>query len=268
MRSFFFILIICLCYSVKSQDLAHGFKLWGSAGLDWQINDKFSLKYAHLRGYNAQPTKLQFTQQDLEVLFKTGKLLTIGLGFKATFLKNSGLFQLNNRIYNELVFRHKFIKLPMKHTVTSEFYFPRYPKYKYRFFYSLNYYFKNNFLPYKMTPYLKGEIYYYMGGAKISYYDNNSAFIIRQAPNDFHRYRFGGGITSKPFPFMRATLYYLWQQEFNTNLTQNRGLNVLSKDKTYYKQPFNNYSVIGLELEFDIETKRTSTTTRTTKSKI
>lgn len=249
-------LIISL--SVQAQDLAPGFKLWGSVGFDWEINNKVSLKYTQLVGFNAQPAKLQILQPDLEFLYKTGKLLTIGLGYKAAFLKNSGQFQLNNRIYNELVFRHKFLKLPMKHTITSEFYFPRYPKYKYRFFYSLNYYFKNKFLPFKMTPYVKGEIYYYLGGANISYYDNNSDLIVKQAPNDFHRYRVGGGITSKPFPFIRATIYYLWQQEFNTNLTQNRDINVLSKNKTFYKQPFNNYSVIGLELEFEIKSKKTT----------
>jgi hypothetical protein len=264
MKSTFLLFIICIGFSFsnQAQDLAPGFKLWGSVGLDWEITNKFSLKYAQLLGYNANPAKLQFVQPELEVFYKTGKLLTIGLGYKANFLKNGGTFNLNSRVYNELVFRHKFLKLPIKHTITSEFFFPRLPKHRYRFIYSLNYYFKNNFLPFKMTPYLKGEIYYYLGGKNISYYDQNSNLIVRQAPNDFHRYRLGGGITSKPLPFMRATLYYLYQQEFNTTLTENRGLNVLSKDQTYHKQPFNNYHVIGLELEFDIDTKKASGTSK------
>lgn len=261
--SFLLIILIGFTFTSQAQDLAPGFKLWGSVGLDWEITNKVSLKYAQIQGFNANPAKIQFVQPELEVIFKKSKLLTIGLGYKATFLKNSVAFNLNSRVYNELVFRHNLFKMPLKHTVTSEFFFPSLPKHRFRFIYSLNYYFKNNFLPLKITPYLKGEIYYYLGGSAISYYDQNSNLIVKQAPNDFHRFRFGGGITSKPLPFMRATLYYLYQQEFNTTLTKNRGLNVLSKDQTYYKQPFNNYHVIGLELEFDIKTKR-----KTTKSKI
>lgn len=264
MKSIYFLLIICIGFSFnsQSQDLAPGFKLWGSVGLDWEITNKVSIKYGQIQGFNANPGKLQFIQPELEVIFKTSKLLTIGLGYKANFLKNSVNFDLNSRLYNEFIIRHNLFKFPLKHTVTSEFFFPRQPKHRYRFIYSLNYYFKNKLLPLKITPYLKGEIYYYLGGANISYYDQNSILIVKQAPNDFHRFRFGGGITSKPLPFMRATLYYLYQQEFNTTLTNNRGLNVLSKDQTYYKQPFNNYHVIGLELEFDISKKR-----KTTKSK-
>lgn len=252
-KSFLFFSLFFSSTFIYSQDLAPGFKIWNSAGIDCELNNKLSFKYGHLLGMNANPFGIQFTQLDAEFLYKKGEHFTIGMGYKASYLKTSSSYTKYNRLYNELIFRHKLFKLPIKHSITSEFYFPRLPKYRYRFIYSFNYYFKNDFLPLKITPYIKGELQYYLGGAPISYYNADSLLIVKQSPNDFHRFRLSVGVTSKPFPNMRATFYYMYQQEFNTNLTQNRGINVLSKDKTYFKQPFNNYHVIGLELEFDIK---------------
>lgn len=248
-------LLLLLNFNSMSQDLAAGFKLWQSTGLDWTITKKVSIKYAQLFAFNANPANFQFTQGDIELLYKTGKHLTIGAGYKPSLYKTTNSYKFYNRLYSEFIFRHKMLSLPLKHTLTVDYNFPKLPKYRYRFIYSMNYYFKNEVLPFGMTPYLKGEIYYYLGGYNISYYDDLSALIIKQRPNDFHRFRIGGGITSKPFPNLRATIYYLWQLEFNTPFTTNRNINVPSLDKLSIKAPFNNYSVVGLELEFDIHSK-------------
>lgn len=66
--SFLLIIFIGFSFTSRPQDLAPGFKLWGSVGLDWEITYKVSLKYAQIQGSNADPAKLQFVQPALEVL--------------------------------------------------------------------------------------------------------------------------------------------------------------------------------------------------------
>lgn len=239
-----------------SQDLSPGFKFWESVGLEWEINKKLSLKFNEMLAFNTRKGNiLQFGQADFGVNYRPSKLVELAVGYKPSVFSLSGGTTLYSRVYNDVMLRHKLFTLPVKHTITSEFFFPSLPKYQYRFSYSMNYYFKNKFLPFKMTPYIKGEMYYYLGGSKNTYYDGLGNKIVKQRPNDFHRYRIGGGITSKPLPYLRATIYYLHQQEFNTNLTKNRGINVPNKDGTIIRDPFNNYNVIGLELEFTIKSK-------------
>jgi hypothetical protein len=156
--------------------------------------------------------------------------------------------------------------LPLKHTITAEMFLPAMPKFQYRFVYSFSYFFKNNKLPFGITPFIKGDLYYYLSGSNNSYYDDLNNLAVKQAPNDFHRFRIGAGITAKPFPMVRATAYYMYQKEFNTNLTTYRELNMLNHSQTKINDPFNNFGVIGFELDFILRSNERTKTSKKVES--
>ena len=246
--------------NLPSDDLTVGSKLWGNTSFEWKFAEKFSVFFEPMFGYNLTERRMQFGQTDLKFYYRPNKITTLGLSYKPMFIfGNSGITRYD-RAYAEIVLRHYIWKIRVKQTIFGEGFFPNLPKYRYRFCYGLNIYSPKQFTKIKLTPFIKGEVYYYLGGDPVSYYgydsDNDAYLLAKNAPNDFHRFRFVAGITSKPTSFMRVTFYYLYQREFNTPFTTNRGLNVLSKGQNYYKIPFNNFHTLGFEIEFAVKNKK------------
>lgn len=269
----FLISNILLCQSIFAQslptdDIALGSKLWGNTSLRWQFNEKFSVFVEPMFGYNFSKKRLEFIQSDLKLdykpLYDRQIDLTIGLSYKPIFIIGSTTTKRYDRPCVEVVYRHKILnqQLKLKHTLFVDAFFPNLPKYRYRFCYGLNVYSPIDLKIDKLAlkPFIKGEIYYYLGGDPVSYYsydaNNNPLLLAKNSPNDFHRFRFLAGFTTKPCSFMRINMYYLYQREFNTPFTTNRGLNVLSKGQGFYKIPFNNFHTIGFEIEFVVKKKK------------
>ncbi len=270
MKHFLFLIANFLVYhltfaqNLPSDDLALGTKLWGNSSVRWDLNSKFSVFAEPIFGYNFSKRRFEFFQTDLKLYYRPTTDISFGLSYKPIFIIGSTTTKRYDRPYAEVVYRHRILKqkLKLKHTLFAEAFFPNLPKYRYRFCYGLNIYSPKNISlgDLALTPFIKGEIYYYLGGDPVSYYsydaDNNPNLLARNAPNDFHRFRFLAGFTSKPFKFMRFTMYYLYQREFNTPFTTNRELNVLSKGQSFYKIPFNNFHTIGFEIEFVVKKKK------------
>lgn len=246
---------------IQAQDQPPGFKNWATIGVKVKTSDKLTISYSHLTGtstnvgVNNQSYGLYFMQGNLGFNVRTGKKTDIQLGYKANVLGLSAGSSTNlyNRFYVQGSGRADIFKMLSKHTLTLEWHFPQLRKYRYRAIYTFRYFIDNDFLPWKMKPYIKAQLYYYLDGRSISYYDETGKRIAKKSPNDFHRYRLGAGLYMKPSKQLRLSLYYLWQQEFNTFLTRNRDLNVPSKSGRSIKAPFNNYSVLGISLTWKIK---------------
>ena len=267
MKKYFLIFCVLGISTISfCQDLAPGFKTWGGIGINWRITKKSSINFSQLLGANLNPSTIQYTQSNINYDYRFNKRHSLKLGYKPSVYFSGGNVKLYNRGYTEYAFRHKLFTLPIKHIVTSEFHFPTLKKYQFRFIYGVKYYFKNNFLPIKMTPYLKAQLFYYLRGKPLSYYDSNSDLIVKQSPSDFHRFRLGGGITMKPTRSLRLSVYYFYQQEFNTNLTSNRDLNIPSKNGSKIKYPFNNYHVVGISITQPIKTYKKTHKSKNNKS--
>jgi hypothetical protein len=246
--------------NLPTDDLALGRKLWGNTSLEWKFAEKFSVFLEPMFGYNVTDRRMQFAQGDLKFYYRPNKVVTLGLSYKPMFIFGSNNITRYDRAYAEVVLRHYIWKIRVKQTIFGEGFFPNLPKYRYRFCYGLNVYSPKQFTQIKLTPFIKGEVYYYLGGDPVSYYgydENQDAYLLaKNSPNDFHRFRFVAGVTSKPLSFMRVTFYYLYQREFNTPFTENRGLNIQSKNQNFYKIPFNNFHTLGFEIEFVVKNKK------------
>ncbi len=253
----FIIFLFASIYPIEAQDLESDFFHFYSYNFDYKLNQKVHLKAGELFSFKSDSYELQFTLFKLGGTYRFSKRISTEFYYKPMLFKGSTGDIWYHRLSALLNYRSTLFSLPLKNTLTAESYSPRFKKYGYRFIYSIKLYFKNNFLPLRATPYIKYQLYYYLGGKPLNYWDENGETLLaRNAPNDFHRYRLGTGVRFRPASHFYITLYYIWQEEFNTTFTKNRQLNILNKSQTAIKYAFNDYQVLGLGLSYYITNKR------------
>ncbi|HFC01072.1 MAG TPA: DUF2490 domain-containing protein [Phaeodactylibacter sp.] len=252
-----FILISFILNPLQAQDVKSDFNSYFSYSLSYRLNKKIKLHAGQLLCFNNNPYEFQYNQMKFGASYRFSKKISVDLYVKPMLFKGTIQSKWYNRLSTTISHRAKIFSLPLKNSITAEWHFPQLKKYRYRFIYTLKYSFKNKVLPLRATPYIKYQLYYYLGGRPMNYYDEaGDVLLARQAPNDFHRFRLGAGVRFRPFKKFYVTLYYIWQQEFNTTFTKNRKLNILNKSQTKIKYPFNDYQVLGLSLSYSITKKK------------
>ena len=246
---------IAFC-SIQAQDAEADFNSYFSYNVDYRLNKKTKLKFGQLIAFKYQPFDFQYSQMKFGIAHRVTKKTTVDFYYKPMYFKGNTLSRWYHRLSTSISKSSKLFSLPLKNTITAEWHFPKLQKYQYRFIYTLKYSFKNKILPLRATPYIKYQLYYYLGGKPLDYFDETGEVLVaRQSPDDFHRYRIGGGIRFRPAKYFYVTLYYIWQEEFNTKLTTNRSINILNNSQTAIKYPFNDYQVVGLSLSYSITRK-------------
>ncbi|MDP2068689.1 MAG: DUF2490 domain-containing protein [Lutibacter sp.] len=225
---------IFISQGVKSQDLTNEFKIWYGINVNTKINKNFKLKFGAMLAENTNPSSFSFAQGKLGLSYKIQKNTFVEVGYVKELLNDSqkkrdlyditpGLFNKLefDRIYTSFSFKHDLVKrLSFKHELEAQLSMPAVQKYKSRYIYSgkLAYNIKKS----SITPYLENQVYYYAGG---------------DISGGIKRYRLVSGIQFKPindFP-LSTSLYYLYQNEFNTS--------PLSE---------NDYTAAGISLTFSI----------------
>lgn len=253
MRWIVIVPVYLVFHSVQAQDLPMGFKNWIKVGADLEINNDFTLKVSQMTSFETRPYSFGFSQLYLSGEYRLGKHTYLEGGYGPLIWKNSNdKVDVVHKLYAGVTFR-KLGNLPFHHNVEAEWFLPQQKKYRLRFNYSISYSLKNDFMPWRGRPFAKAQVSYYLGGKPLTYYDGNGESLANQAPNDFHRLRLVGGISMRPAKNLKWSLYFLWNKEFNSFFTQNRDLNVPSKRGTKVKYPFNNYTVLGTNILYDLK---------------
>jgi hypothetical protein len=253
----FIIFIFAFVSLTKAQDLESEFLHFYSYNFDYKLNTKVHFKAGELFTFKRDSYELQYTLFKLGATYRFSKRITTEFLYKPMLFKGSTGDIWYQRLSTSLIYRSTLFSLPLKNTITAEWYSPLFKKYRYRFIYTIKLSFKNNFLPLRATPYIKYQLYYYLGGKPLNYWDENGEILLaRNAPNDFHRYRVGAGVRFRPAKHFYITIYYIWQEEFNTTFTNYRQLNILNKSQTAIKYAFNDYQVLGLSLTYYLTKKR------------
>lgn len=247
-----FTFAITLFFSAKAQDVPAGFKTWLSLGTDVQATKKLSVGISQLFCFNTDPAELQFSQLSLEADYKLHKNTYLLAGVEQFHFKSGSDYTLYHKLSTGLMFR-KLLGLPIKNALELEWFLPSQKKHRLRAVYTIGYSMKNSFLPWHGRPFVKGQLYYYYGGAPLTYYDATGETLAHQSPNDLHRYRLTGGLSFRPAKHWNIAMYYLWNKEFNSGLFENRDLNITSKNGSKIKYPFNDYSVLGLSFTYQLK---------------
>lgn len=100
--------------------------------------------------------------------------------------------------------------------------------------------------PLKLSPSVTYAVFYNIGGSPIRYYDKDAQLVARQTPDGLHRSRLTLDLNAKLTDYLRVSLYYMKQSEFNFLATDTRKMNVYDPVRNRTLRPFNNFNAIGL----------------------
>lgn len=216
-----------------SQDLTNNLKLWSGISVTYKVNEKLKIKLSELLAYNASPSNYSFSQTKIALSYKLKRRTYIGGGYvKGLFNDSNSLRRQGatdswfnkltvDRIYGNFSYKHNIVKrLTLKHKIEFQYFYTDLDKYKTRTIYSARVGY--NVRKSSLSPYIEGQFFNYSGG------------IISSG---IKRSRLKTGLSFKPISSstMRVSLYYISQNEFNTE-----------------ELPDNDYSVFGLSLSFKI----------------
>lgn len=105
----------------------------------------------------------------------------------------------------------------------------------------------------RLMPSISYAMFYNIGGNPIRYYDQEANLLARQTPDGFHRGRLTLSVNSKINNYLRVTVYYMRQQEFNLLSSPTRKMNVYDPVRNRTLRPFNNFNALGLSLNVSLE---------------
>ncbi|MDC8005274.1 hypothetical protein POV27_14525 [Aureisphaera galaxeae] len=257
MRATYTILFIGFFFTKSlSQDFNSDFNHRYGFNLDYRFTKKTKLQTGFLSAFNADNYDPFFYQFKLGLDYRFNKRISGKVFYKPILLKGNTEGTWRDRFGASLDYRSTLFGLPLRNRITAEGFFPTFNKYQYRFVYYIKLNFKNDFLPLRATPYINYQLYYYLGGNPLDYYDEDGETLLASnPPNGFHRYRIGAGIRFRAERGLYVTLYYIWQEEFNTTFQDFRQINILNRNQTSIRYPFNDYQVLGVSVSYTISTK-------------
>jgi hypothetical protein len=254
---------------VKAQDINNNAKLWYSTYVYKKLNKKFYLDNYLLLGFNVQSHAFSFVQNEVNLNYRVNRKIEFNIGgaiyfynwnksYKTVYSNTiSRLGTINfNRFQAGITYKSKLSKsLRLKHNLGVQSYFPSLEKYQTRFGYGAKLSYYKRRIPLDFSPFLQYNIYYYINGVPLIYYNENGTFETFKSSNGLHRQRLKLGFRIKPFKKHKniaTTFYTSYQEEMNLNEWGSRPLNYTrplphnNKQQIYYQ--FNNYLVYGFQM--------------------
>ncbi|RLD28817.1 MAG: hypothetical protein DRI75_05440 [Bacteroidetes bacterium] len=227
-------LLFFTSFTISSQDLTNNLKAWTGANLSYEINENVKAKLSQLFAFNVSLGNYSFSQTKLSLSYKIKRRTYVEGGYVRGLFNDSNSLRAQgassgwfntlvvDRIYGNFSYKHDLVhRLSLRHKIEFQYFFPDLDKYKTRSLYStrLGYNVKRS----SLSPYIDGQFFYYQGG------------IISDG---IKRYRIKAGLSFKPIKdsSMRASIYYLFQNEIKTE-----------------QLPDNDYTVIGTSLSFTLK---------------
>ncbi len=233
--------------------------LWASVGISHKFNDRFSASYLQINSISLKEPRFNFIQSNFNFNIHIHKKWTISLGTSPTFsldtIANNQL--IHHRISLGIKFKTKLGKrIRMINSLHFQHYFTTRAKFQQRYFYRLDFYYRDSKLPWKLRPFISQRLYVYTNGRLLQYYDSNNNKAALLSPDGLHAYRLQLGVKFYPVEEFSFSIYYLKQVEFNTAVLGSRDINNLNPNSQKIRRPFYDFSVIGISLNYKILNKK------------
>lgn len=262
-------------------------RVWYRNYVSIKLHPKWSIDNALILGLRDVNHKFSFVQGGVGVTYRFNRFWSTRLSYESTFFKHSNFWRNNYDLEpgfaNSVHFQSFGLnvkrtddigqKFRLKQTVEGKFFTPRYQKFQTRLRYGVHFAYRKKDLPLRMRPFVSASVYYYLGGQEIYYgtgapmeeeetfegeLEEEQADIepveMEASPNGFHRAFLRAGVNFKPYKAKWApsiTVYYAYSREFNLG---GNALNVPIQNEVgeieRIQAPFNNYGVIGLQLNW------------------
>lgn len=115
----------------------------------------------------------------------------------------------------------------------------------------------------RLLPSVGYSLFYNIGGNSIQYYDSKTGLpAVRQTPDGFHRGRLMLNLNSKISKSFSLSVYYMMQREFNLFTPEYRAMNIVKPTNGRIVRPFDDFNVIGMTANFDIDLYKKKVTTK------
>lgn len=228
------VLLFLFSSNIYTQDLTDNLKCWTEIRVSYKITPTLKAKFGQLFAFNISPFGYSFSQTELSLAYRLKRRTYIEGGYVRGLFKDSKSLRKQgassdlfntlsvDRVFVKFSYKHNIAKrVSLKHKIEFQYFLLDLNKYKTRSIYSakVSYHVRRS----SLTPFLECRFYFYRGG---------------EISNGFKRFRLKTGLRFNPikgFP-MRATLYVLFQNEFNTEQLSD-----------------NDYTVLGSTLSFRIK---------------
>lgn len=272
MRTLLFLVLMTIVVSVKGQveSGANSVRPWYSAYVNKKINHRWSVDAFGLLAMRSMNQDFWLTQVNLGANYRVNRFWTASFGYGHARYKHTGAWwdrhypDLEPGVFNTVAFHSLNLglrrddQIGRNWTISNRFiyqkYFPRFEKYGTRLQYGLRLSYRRGNLPKRLKPFIQGALYYYLDGVPVDYYDEAFEVIENAPPNGLHRMRFRFGARFRPITSNRQlslVVYYGYNREFNGS---GNDLNFLrpssSGNRTFTTYPFNNYSIVGLQVNY------------------
>lgn len=194
--------------------------LWTTLGVTKKLNDKFRISYYQLHSLSLAEPRFNFIQPDLELNYEISKNWDAAISYTPTFSLDE--IQGNQLIYHRVSADIKLSsklgkRIRIKNSITAEQHFTQRSKFKQRYYYRFDIYYRNTKWPWRLRPFATQKLYWYSNGRLLQYYDSNGDKTDLKSPNGLHAYRIKAGIKLYPFDDVIFSIYF--QKQKNLTLT-------------------------------------------------
>lgn len=251
-RYTFFSVVLLLQFAVTGFTQETGWRNWLSANASYAINKDWRVSAGHLRSYEISNKYVNsFNQFRLSTSYDITKRFGIGGGVQWMTLPSSP--GTRTRVYLNADHTTRIArKINWTNSLQVETNSSAEKRFRQRVILGTRLAPRKRLDFLNLSPSVSYRLFYNIGGNPISYYDAEGNLLARQSPDGFHRHRLQLNANSKISDLFRINLYFMMQREFNFLSPETRKINIPNRTKTSTIRPFDNYNVIGLSLNLDI----------------
>ncbi|WP_143542330.1 porin family protein [Robiginitalea sediminis] len=228
---------------------------WATFGINKRISEDWRFSYSQLNSYSITESRLNFVQSNLTFNYRINGRWQAQVSYVPTF-------SIDDDPQNQLVFHRlrggiryytplgRYFR--MYHALNAEHHFTQRSKFSQRYFYRLNFYYRNRDWPWRLRPFIDQRLFWYQGGRDLQYYDTLGNRTERVPPNGLHAYRLQVGFKIYPAKRFNLTFFFMKQKEFNTSLFGSRDINSINPNSGSLRRSFYDFSVFGVSAAYRI----------------
>lgn len=226
---------------------------WNAIELQANVAPKIGVELGHLRSYNLKNGYAAiFSQTSFQFKYELSRQWGLQAGLQ--LLTPDSVKDTRSRIYVRAAHTTRISKkVNWTNSLRIETNSGNENRFRQRIIYTARIGLRKRLDFLNLSPSVAWSMFYNIGGNPIRYYDKNAQLIARQTPDGLHRSRLTINLNSKVNDYLRVSLYYMRQQEFNLFVHDTRKMNVYDPVRNRILRPFNNYNTLGVTAQIVLD---------------
>lgn len=245
--------VIIFSLSINHSNAQTEWQNWNALEVQAAVTKKINIKANHLRAYNISEKYANvFNQFAFQASYELNKQWDVQGGVQ--FITPALSKETRTRIYTRAAHSIRLTKkINWTNSLRIETNSKNENRFRQRIIVTTRLGLRKRLDFLNLAPSVSYSLFYNIGGNPIRYYDKDAQLIGQQTPDGLHRSRLNLNLNSKVNDYLRISLYYMRQQEFNFLAPDTRKMNVYDPVRNRTLRPFNNYNTIGLTAQLILD---------------